>query len=509
MRYVTDGEPAVGGVLRQRPEDFIVEEIPAYEPCGSGEHIYLYIQKYNMSTLDMVRLIARHFGVREGDVGYAGLKDKRAVTRQVISIHTPGKTPEDFGKIQHDRLQVLWTDLHTNKLRRGQLKGNRFAIRIRRTPIAHVTTARRVLEALAKLGVPNRAGEQRFGYFQNNHLLGRALVLDDASGFVNELLRPRNAADSAEGPEMLPSLEGQPHVPDELEARARELFAAGNVREAARLMPRFVDAERLALEELARAKGEWSEADARRAIARLGGTRRGFFISALQSAVFNRVLDERMARLGPEGLRTLFEGDVAFKHENGACFAVTSETLMDAATAGRLERLEISPSGPMWGGGDRHMRAAGATDAAEVAALESLGLSVEQLRAYDARVQDSRSGLTVADAMPGSRRPLRVPVAYPSVSAGADEHGVYILCSFELPPGSFATAVLREIMKPERAGALLPAVLRAADARAATAGDAVAAEGSPGNAGTSLAGGTGEAERDGEDPARRAGLSFW
>ena len=156
MRYVTDGEPAVGGVLRQRPEDFIVEEIPAYEPCGSGEHIYLYIQKYNMSTLDMVRLIARHFGVREGDVGYAGLKDKRAVTRQVISIHTPGKTPEDFGKIQHDRLQVLWTDLHTNKLRRGQLKGNRFAIRIRRTPIAHVTTARRVLEALTKLGVPNR-----------------------------------------------------------------------------------------------------------------------------------------------------------------------------------------------------------------------------------------------------------------------------------------------------------------------------------------------------------------
>src|SRR5262245_7615155 len=99
--YLTQDIPGVGGVLRESPEDFFVEELPLYEPCGSGEHIYLFVEKRNMSTVQMIRLLARHFGIGEESVGYAGLKDKRAVTRQVVSIHVPGKKPADFPAFEH------------------------------------------------------------------------------------------------------------------------------------------------------------------------------------------------------------------------------------------------------------------------------------------------------------------------------------------------------------------------------------------------------------------------
>ena len=129
--YITADVPPVGGVLKQRDEDFFVEEIPLYEPCGEGEHQYLLVEKQGMSTLDLVRLLAKHFGVRREAIGFAGLKDKRAITRQVISVQTPGKTPEDFPMLDHPRARVLWADLHANKLRRGHLAGNRFSIRAR------------------------------------------------------------------------------------------------------------------------------------------------------------------------------------------------------------------------------------------------------------------------------------------------------------------------------------------------------------------------------------------
>ncbi len=129
--YMTADIPGVGGVLRERPEDFFVEELPLYEPCGSGEHIYLFVEKRNMSTVHMIRLLARHFGVNEDVVGYAGLKDKRAVTRQLISVQVPGKKPSDFPPFVHERVTVHWMDLHTNKLRQGHLAGNRFVVWIR------------------------------------------------------------------------------------------------------------------------------------------------------------------------------------------------------------------------------------------------------------------------------------------------------------------------------------------------------------------------------------------
>ena len=88
--FITPDIPGTGGVIKERPEDFLVEEVPAYTPCGEGEHIYLFVEKRNLPTMNMVRILARHFGVKRQQVGTAGLKDRLAVTRQMVSIHAPG-----------------------------------------------------------------------------------------------------------------------------------------------------------------------------------------------------------------------------------------------------------------------------------------------------------------------------------------------------------------------------------------------------------------------------------
>ncbi|GJQ30272.1 MAG: tRNA pseudouridine synthase D [Phycisphaerae bacterium] len=406
--FLTRDLPPIAGTLRQRPEDFLVDELPSYDPCGQGEHLYLTIQKRNMSTMDLLRLIAAHFRVGRGAVGYAGLKDKHAVTRQVVSVHIPGKSAEDFPALEHPDLVVLGAALHTNKLRPGHLRGNRFSIRIRDCRPTDSLVAHRVLRRLEAEGVPNRFGAQRFGLLGNTHRIGRALAIGDFDTAVRELLGP-----SSEHPER--------------NADARRLYLEGRYREASMAYPRNARTELIVLNMLAQDRSP------REAFLRLDDSVLHFYISAFQSAVFNAVLDDRLAggRLG-----RLEAGDLAFKHANGAIFAVDEGVADDPTTAARLASLEISPTGPLWGAA--MPRAGGATDAVELAQLRTTDVTPEALAAR-AR---SRPSLT------GARRPLRVPLIAPEVEGGVDEHGPYIRCAFELPRGAFATTVLREILKP-------------------------------------------------------------
>lgn len=410
--YLTAQIPGTGGAIKQRPEDFIVEEVPAYDPVGEGEHIYLYVQKVGLSTTQLVSVLARHFGVRESAVGYAGLKDRHAVTRQVVSIHTPGKKPEDFPMLRDTRIQVLWSDLHANKLRRGHLKANRFSIKVRGTPLRAVFDAKKTLEALEKSGVPNRAGEQRFGILANNHLVGRAILLGDDKAALDIMLGP------------LPT-----GVDDlsEVNRRARAMYAEGKFTDAAVTIGNGAINERRALAMLA--KG----ATPRQTIDALHGLARSFYYTSFQSAVFNRVLDERL-RAGT--FDKLQDGDVAFKHENGALFKVTPEVAADPDTAQRLAAMAISPTGPLWG--PDMFTCEGEPARLEAEALAAMGVTQADLAANARRFGPDHQG---------HRRPLRVPISYPSVEAGGDEHGHYIKCDFELPPGAFATVVMDEIMK--------------------------------------------------------------
>jgi tRNA pseudouridine13 synthase len=420
-RYLTaDLPPLPGARIKDRPEDFFVDEQPLYQPSGHGEHIYLFVEKRNLSTLAALRILARHFGVHESAVGYAGLKDKHAVTRQVFSVHAPGKRLEDFTSLQHDRLSILWADYHTNKLRRGHLLGNRFSIRIRGIPPTAVLTANKALQQLEKLGIPNRIGEQRFGYRGNNHLVGRAIVLGDFPAALDALLAPDESI-------------------QDRQIEARRLYAAGNLTAALHAFPHESRTERAVLGALIRGSNP------AKAIAAMSRSELDFFLTAFQSAIFNTVLD---ARLAENALGTLAPGDLAIKHDNRAVFEVLEHDLGPELTA-RLDRFEISPSGPMWG--PEMKRAKGLTDQREVAALAAAGVSLDALSEFAHR----RPGRT--PALPGERRALRVPLTDPDVEGGVDEHGSFVRIAFDLPRGAFATTVLRELIKPEQWGNSLAA----------------------------------------------------
>ncbi len=406
--HITSEIPGIGGVLRERWEDFLVEEIPLYEPSGEGEHAYLMVEKHGMSTLDMVGAIAEHFGVRRGDVGFAGLKDKRAITRQVVSVHTPGKRVESFPMVRHDRLTVLWADQHTNKLRRGHLRGNRFSIRVRGVSPGDALAAQRVLQRLAITGVPDRFGPQRFGLTGDNHRIGRAMILGRWDEAVRLLLGP-----GGDAPDALDTMRG--------------LFASGHYAQAFEACPRHYRAERAALRALVQGH------DAQKAMLAIDRTARGFYLSGFQSAVFNAVLD---ARIGDGTWNELVEGDIAMRVVTRDEFAVTPEELAKGDTPARVRSGELSPTGPMWG--PAMQVAHGEPGRVERGALASVGVEPEDIE---------RFGRAFKDSLEGARRPMRVPVIEPEVEGGVDDLGAYVRCAFELPRGAFATVVMDEVMK--------------------------------------------------------------
>lgn len=175
--------PATGAsaTLKRLNEDFIVTELPLQLPSGEGEHIWLDIEKNGANTAYVAQQLADAVGVQERDVGYAGLKDRHAITRQWFSIYLPsGKTGEtpDLTQLQHPEFKVLSQSRHVKKLRPGDLQGNRFRIVLR--DVAGGPDAMHSLEAnlkaVAAQGVPNYFGAQRFGFDGGNIEQGRAML---------------------------------------------------------------------------------------------------------------------------------------------------------------------------------------------------------------------------------------------------------------------------------------------------------------------------------------------
>lgn len=148
--------------MRTTPEDFIVEEIDAFEASGAGEHLLLTVEKRGMNTAFAAKRIAQWAGVAESAIGYAGLKDRHAVTRQRFSVWIPKKIAPDIATLQSDELKVLAHAWHSRKLPRGALAGNRFVLTLREVE-GDATTIEARLQAIAARGVPNYFGEQRFG----------------------------------------------------------------------------------------------------------------------------------------------------------------------------------------------------------------------------------------------------------------------------------------------------------------------------------------------------------
>ncbi len=399
LPYVTKDFPGIGGVLKERNEDFFVQEIPLYEPSGEGEHVYFEIQKVGLTTFDAISRIAKALDVPTREIGYAGLKDSRAITRQVFSL--AGVTEKQVMDLKIDRLTVQWAARHGNKLRLGHLAGNRFAIKIRQVNPTDVVKLKEPLALLEKRGLPNFFGEQRFGRRGNNHLLGAALIRNDNQAVLQLLLG-----------------DPKPDLDDAYEFKARTFFANRQNDDSMHAWPRHCGMERRILARLMKTKKPNS------AVRMIDEKLRRLWVSALQSEMFNRVLEKRI-----DTFDQVQPGDLAYKHENGACFLVEDA----AVEQPRAAAFEISPTGPLLG--YRMSAPTGEPAVIEQAVFDELHLKPGDFR---------NDGI---DRVKGARRSMRVQPKDLAISSGVDEHGGHITVAFSLPAGSFATVLLRELMK--------------------------------------------------------------
>ena len=395
MAYLTEHFPGTGGVIKEAAEDFIVEEIPAYEASGVGDHLYLRVEKQGMSTFAMIQRIAAALKVKEREIGYAGLKDSRAITRQTISL--PAIDESRLADLQLDDIRILEINRHTNKLRLGHLRGNRFEIRIHGVTEDAQQRALDILHILEHAGVPNFYGEQRYGVLHSNHLIGRAILQDDFAEAATLML-------------------GDPEsITNERWKVAAQAYRQGDLEQTLQALPgRFRDERRLIHGLI---KGQTHQ----QAVLGLPRKLLRLFLSAYQSHLFDRQVAMRL-----ETLEVLWPGDIAYIHAKGACFRVEDP----AEEQPRADRFEISPTGLL--PGHKAMLASGQTGLLEQSLLEKEQISPDRFTALP--------GLKLS----GERRPLRVPLHHPSCE---QESADTLTVRFALPSGSFATSVLREITK--------------------------------------------------------------
>jgi tRNA pseudouridine13 synthase len=331
---LTAALPGIGGRIKHVPEDFEVEEIPAYEPCGAGDFLYLWMEKRDMGAEYFARQVAHRLEVRPAEVGTAGLKDRRAVTRQQVSV--PGDVEQRLDRLNGDGMKLLRVSRHGNKLKAGHLRGNRFRILVRDVDPAAPERLPPILQQLRAEGVPNYYGPQRFGRDGETLRMGLSLL-------HNEPVRSRN-----------PFL-------------------------------------------------------------------RKLALSAAQSALFNEYLGRR---LSDGQLRRVLAGDVMAKWPFGGMF-VAEDLPREQA---RLDARETVPAGPIFGRKTFAARAEAAER--EEVVLQDAGLTRTSFHGFGKLVQGTR------------RHNL---IYLDDLNATFEPEGVHL--SFTLPAGSYATILLREVMK--------------------------------------------------------------
>lgn len=331
------GQPHCMADLKQHPEDFVVEEQIAYDLSGEGEHLWVWVEKRGENSDWLAQQLADWAGVPKKNVGYAGKKDRHAVTRQWMSLYLPGQADPELATFTHPNAKILHATRHAKKLQTGGLSGNRFEICLRNLsgkPDDLISRCQQV----AQTGVPNYFGEQRFGRELNN--------LDKAS----------------------------------------QLFS-GQLKRVKR-------------------------------------NEKGLYLSAARSWVFNQILSQRIEK-GCWHQR--LAGDVYMLSGSSRCFAEEVEItpVEIAEIERRLSELDIHPTGLMTGRG--HYFTQGAAQALEDAVVSDF--KVWQM------------GLEQA-GMKQERRALRVlPKNFEYV---LEENQLRV--TFELPAGSYATMVLRELL---------------------------------------------------------------
>jgi tRNA pseudouridine13 synthase len=409
--YITP-QKGIGGRIRARYEDFYVEEIPETLPSGNGPNTWIFIEKLGRNTLDVVLDVARELHLDRRRMGFAGMKDKGALTRQWICVSN--LEPEALGDLEEKLygVKILKIVQNEKKLRIGQLIGNKFRILIRDTPHPGLDaeTAREILTQLQDVGVPNYYGWQRFGKNRSNtHLVGKALVRDDLKGAVDSYI-------------------GNPYPEehDHIKA-ARALYDEGNLEEAYESMPSWMRYEKMMLRELIRQekkKGGLEEKSYKIALESLPKPLKRMFVHAYQSFLFNKAVSER-AKLG---LDRYVKGDILVDNEEHLIHQFEEEEINE-----RIKNFEAHPTAPLFGS---KVPLAGG----EVGEMESRVLAEEKVELAEFQcLKIPKLGSH------GLRRAVRFKIW--DISVENTEEGV--LVEFSIPKGCYATAVLREVMKVE------------------------------------------------------------
>ncbi len=393
MLFASAEIPGCHGTFKTANEDFRVAEVPLYAFSGSGDHTLVHIEKVGISTFEAIRRICQAIDFPERDVGYAGLKDARGITRQWLSLEHVA--PEKLAALTLPKVRILEATRHGNKLKRGHLRGNRFEVTLRDVAPEEAPNADAILQLLARRGVPNWYDTQRFGRRGDNARCGLAIMRAEWQAYFDTLLGD-------------PGTEQDPEI-----RQAREAYANSGPQAALELWPRRGNHERAALKALI----EFGASD--KALRRIPQKVKLLQVSAVQSLLFNRVLEARFAEYD-----RVWQGDICRK-DNGADFLVEDAK----AEQERAANLEISPTGPIFGHSMRSPKG-------RMAELELAALAAESLT--PAMFEVGR-GLS----QKGDRRPLRFAVH--EVHCATD--GDTLTLQFTLPKGCYATVLLREITR--------------------------------------------------------------
>ncbi len=413
--YITS-QKGIDGKIRTKYEDFYVEEIPESEPSGTGPNIWFFIEKVGRDTLDVVLDVARELHINRKRMGFAGMKDKRAVTRQWLCV--ANSEVEEIEKLKDKlyKVEILKIMQNEKKLRIGQLVGNKFRLLIRDTedPVKDSETANEVLDELLKTGVPNYYGWQRFGKKRpNTHLVGKALLENDLKKAVDSYI-------------------GNPYEeePDHIK-EARILYDEGKHEEALEAMPRSMRYEKMMLKTLLKEMkkkkidnvNSLDENSYRRAIESLPKPLKRMFVHAYQSFLFNKAVSER----AKFGIDKYVEGDIIIDNEEHLVHEIGDD--IDE----RIKNFEFHPTAPLFG--SKVPLAEGKLGEMEQKVLDEEEVTLEEFKVPKMPKLGSH----------GLRRAVRFKIW--DASAKTTDEGV--LVEFSIPKGCYATAVLREIMKNE------------------------------------------------------------
>ncbi len=430
--YLTDGD-GIGGRLRESVEDFVVEEIPlgfssieeftsaslSRLPTRYEKYAICLLEKRGIDTIRAASIIAQRLHVNEDEVGYCGLKDAKAISRQLLSIPFRRSLQREYAFPEGIRLQLL--GFRYRPLTLGELSGNKFSITARKIGLGGEELVER-LESVTKEfreigGFPGYFGYQRFGSRRPvTHLVGKMLHLGNLEGAVNVLLTSSS----------------QTEVKESREAR-EQLALEDDYGIAIDYFPNHLTFEKRLLEHLSRHPEDFEGA-----MKKLPLRLRRLFYDAYQSFLYNKAVSLRLRER--KNLSEIQQGDlVASFDERGYVSKITEITAKNLQkTMAKLRKKKVTAV----------MAVPSQLDGQSSHPISPEVLSVIETEGLTRSKQSSMHG---REGSAGMIRPIITQAESFGWIIGEDEVNLGFrkaVFYFRLRRGFYATVFLREFLKP-------------------------------------------------------------